>query len=94
MNEKLIEKKLREAVRKMGGIALKFASQSYCGMPDRIILMPGGKTSFAEIKTTGKKATPLQAKNLELLNVMGYDARLIDDKVSLDKLLNDLENEI
>lgn len=94
MNEKLIEKKLREGVKKLGGIALKFSSQSYTGMPDRIILMPGGKTSFAEIKTTGKTATPMQAMNLEMLNQMGYDARLIDDQQSLDSLLSDLRHEI
>jgi hypothetical protein len=94
MNEKLIEKKLREEVIKLGGIALKFASQTYTGMPDRIILMPGGKTSFVEIKTTGKKATPIQTRNLELLCTMGFDARLIDDQRGLDSLLKDLENDL
>lgn len=55
MNEKLLERKLREEVKKLGGIALKFTSPFYTGMPDRIILMPGAKTRFVELKSPGKK---------------------------------------
>ena len=94
MNEKLIEKKLREGVKKLGGIALKFSSQSYTGMPDRIILMPGGKTRFAEIKTTGKKTTPIQERNLEMLSGMGFEACVVDDQESLDLLLTDIKNDL
>ena len=94
MNEKLIEKKLREGVKKLGGIALKFSSQSYTGMPDRIILMPGGKTRFAELKTTGKKATAIQERNLEMLSGMGFEACVVDDQESLDLLLTDIKNDL
>ena len=55
MNEKLLEKKLREEVKKLGGLALKFTSSTYTGMPDRIVLMPKGKVYFVELKTTGQK---------------------------------------
>lgn len=94
MNEKLLEKKLREEVKKLGGLALKFFSSSFTGMPDRIILMPGARVAFAEIKTTGKKATPLQAKRIEMLVRFGFTARVIDDLKSLNDLLEDLKNGI
>lgn len=91
MNEKLLEKKLRESVKKMGGLAVKFSSQTYTGMPDRIILMPGGKTSFAEIKTTGKKPTVLQALQIENLRKLGFKAEVIDSPESLNLFLEGLK---
>ena len=37
MLEKTIEKKLTTAVKKAGGIAPKFVSPSFAGMPDRLL---------------------------------------------------------
>ena len=42
MREKTIEKKLIQAVKVAGGIAPKFTSPGFDGMPDRIVLLPGG----------------------------------------------------
>lgn len=94
MNEKLIEKKLREAVRKLGGIALKLFCPSFTGLPDRLILMPGGHASFAEIKTTGKKPTPRQNWVLGMLSKLGFLAVVIDDQISLDKFLKTIQNDL
>ena len=91
MNEKLLEKKLRESVKKLGGIALKFTSPFYTGMPDRIILMPNSKTYFAEMKTTGKKATPLQLERIKMLTGLGFDAKVIDSQESLNQFLKDIK---
>ena len=46
MREKQIEQKLVQAVRKSGGMCLKFVSPNFVGMPDRLILLPGGKIAF------------------------------------------------
>ena len=54
MLEKTIEKKLTTAVKKAGGIAPKFVSPSFAGMPDRLILLPDGKFAFAELKAPGE----------------------------------------
>ena len=90
MNEKLLEKKLREEVKKLGGLALKFGTTYHTGMPDRIVLMPGGNTSFVELKSTGKKPTALQLKSLEMLIDFGFKAQVIDSQMSLDNFLNNL----
>lgn len=90
MNEKLLEKKLREEVKKLGGIALKFGTVYHTGMPDRIILMPGGNTSFVELKSPGKKPTLLQTKSIEMLQDLGFKTVVVDSKESLDNFLNDL----
>lgn len=91
MNEKLIEKKLREKVKSLGGLALKFPSPYHRGIPDRIVLMPEGKISFVEIKTTGKKPFGLQRKAIEMLRGLGFKAVVIDDQLSLDNFLEDIQ---
>jgi hypothetical protein len=55
MNEKDIERKLVVTVKNAGGIAPKLVSPGFAGMPDRIILLPGGHMAFAELKAPGKK---------------------------------------
>ncbi|WP_411336061.1 VRR-NUC domain-containing protein [Bacteroides ovatus] len=90
MNEKLIEQKLRESVKKLGGLALKFSSPYHRGMPDRIVLMPEGQTAFAELKTTGKKPTELQKKAIAELRAMGFKAEVIDSQEGLDKFLEEI----
>ena len=55
--EKVIERKLRDGVKKLGGGAqcLKFESPGTSGVPDRMILLPGGHTVFVELKQVGKR---------------------------------------
>ena len=54
MREKQIENKLASEVKKAGGIALKFVSPSFDGMPDRLVLIPDGHIAFVELKAPGK----------------------------------------
>ena len=50
MRENEVEKQFVEAVRAAGGQALKFTSQSMNGVPDRLVLLLGGKCAFVELK--------------------------------------------
>ena len=50
MQEKELERKLVNAVKTVGGIAPKFVSPSFDGMPDRLVLLPHGKLAFVEVK--------------------------------------------
>ena len=70
--EKEIEEKLRLSVKAHGGIALKFTSPGFDGMPDRLLLFPNGKIAFAELKALGKKPRPLQLSRHRLLRRLGF----------------------
>ena len=50
MREKQIEQKLIKAVRSAGGIAPKLVSPGFDGMPDRMVLMPGGHIGFVVVQ--------------------------------------------
>lgn len=56
MDEKVVERMLRQRIEDMipGAKCLKFVSPGYSGVPDRLILLPGGRTVFAETKRPGE----------------------------------------
>lgn len=62
MREKAIEHHLVMETEKSGDKALKFVSQAFAGMPDRLILLADGKMGFVEVKAPGQKPRPLQLK--------------------------------
>lgn len=92
MLEKTIEKKLTAAVKKAGGIAPKFVSPSFAGMPDRLILLPDGHIGFAELKAPGKKPRPLQLSRHRLLRELGYRVYVIDDPEQIGGMINELQS--
>ena len=55
MREKTVEAALRKAVEDEGGLCLKWVCPGHTGVPDRIILFPGGVIAFVELKRPGAK---------------------------------------
>lgn len=53
--EKSIENVLRKAVEDEGGVCLKWTCPGHRGVPDRMILFPGGGIAFVELKRPGAK---------------------------------------
>ena len=53
--EKSIENILRKAVEDEGGVCLKWTCPGHRGVPDRMILFPGGIIAFVELKRPGAK---------------------------------------
>lgn len=53
--EKSIESILRKAVEDDGGLCLKWVCPGHRGVPDRMILFPGGIIAFVELKRPGAK---------------------------------------
>lgn len=62
---------LVKEVKKLGGMCLKFESPGFNGVPDRIIIMPGGRIYFAELKDAGRKERPRQKLVQGLMRDMG-----------------------
>ena len=87
MREKQIEQKFRLAVKKAGGIAPKFTSPGFDGMPDRIVLLPGGRMAFVEVKAPGEKPRPLQLARHKLLRSLGFKVYILDDERQIQKII-------
>ena len=92
MLEQEIEKQLVMAVKKMGGRAVKFMSPGFDGMPDRLVLLPGGKCGFVEVKAPGKKPRALQVVRHEMLKALGFKAYVLDAKEQIEEIINDIHS--
>ena len=90
MREKTIEHKLTIAAKNMGGIALKFVSPGFDGMPDRIVLLPGGHMGFVEVKSMGCKPRPLQLARQRLLRELGFKVYVLDDEQQIGGILDEI----
>ena len=84
-SEKLLEKTLRERIKDLGGIALKFHCLSFTGFPDRVVLMPFGKIYFVELKSEGKKPSTIQRSVHSKLTELGFSVFVIDTKEGVDE---------
>lgn len=88
----MLEARLRKEVKKLGGKAVKFTSVSEAGLPDRIVLMPGGKTYFVELKSGIRGVTsPLQSLQIRQLRYLGFYAKVISTREELDTFLTVIE---
>lgn len=90
MREKLIEQKLVRGVKNAGGLAIKLMSPSFAGMPDRLVLLAGGRTAFVEVKAHGMKPRPLQLKRHEMLRRLGFKVYVIDDEGQIRHILKEM----
>ena len=89
-SEKQIEQSLVNAVKNMGGIAPKFVSPGFDGMPDRIVLLPHGLMAFVEVKAPGKKPRPLQVSRHGLLKRLGFKVYVLDDTDQIGGILDEI----
>lgn len=90
MRENEIEQKLALQAKKMGGMAVKFTSPGLDGVPDRIVLLPGRKIAFVELKAPGKKPRPLQVKRMRQLKALGFPVYVVDGVEQIGGVLDEI----
>ncbi len=91
MLESTIERKLVQAARKRGGLALKFVSPGTDGLPDRIVLLPHGRLAFVELKAPGKTPRPLQVRRKEQLEALGFSVYCVDGVEQIGGILDEIQ---
>lgn len=93
MLEKLVERRLRERLKALGGHAYKFVSPGRVGVPDRLCLLPVAPehreivaryVRFVEAKRPGGKPSSAQEREHERLRALGYQVLVIDSYESTD----------
>ena len=87
MREAAIERRLKRKVEAVGGKALKFSSPGWAGAPDRLVLLPGGRLVFVELKAPGKKPRPIQLKRHEELKALGFEVVVIDSLEGVEEFI-------
>ncbi len=89
MREKQIEQKLVQAVKLAGGIAPKIG---FSGLPDRLVLLPGGKIAFVEVKAPGMKPSLLQLHRHIMLQRLGFKVFVLDNAEQIGVILSEIQS--
>ena len=77
MLESRVEKVLTLGVKLRGGWAIKLVSPGYAGMPDRLVLLPGGRVIFVELKTEIGRLSPRQRQVHLRLENLGFKVEVL-----------------
>lgn len=92
MREAFVEKKLRMAAKQRGGWAVKFTSPGLDGVPDRLLLFPGGRVAFVEVKAPGEKMRPLQERRAGQLRALGFRVYCLDNVDQIGGILDEVRS--
>lgn len=90
MRESTLERKARLAVERIGGKMPKWVSPGNRGVPDRLVILPGGRTVYVEMKAPGKPLDPLQRKWRKTLTAMGHQHYKIDCEADIDRFIQEV----
>lgn len=86
--ERDIERALVREVKRQGGLCLKFVSPGWDGAPDRLVLFPGGKMIFIEVKDAGRKPRPLQERRIRQLRDLGFQTEVVDSRERVREVMS------
>ena len=92
LSERDIEQRLVKAVKAKGGLAPKFVSPGFDGVPDRIVLLPHGRIAFMELKAKGRKMRPLQVRRKRQLESLGFSVYCIDSPEQIGGILDEIQS--
>ena len=92
MQEKNVEQQLVRAVKAMGGFSPKLVSPGMDGMPDRLVLFPGGKLAFVETKAPGMQMRPLQVRRKGQLEALGFRVYCVDRLEQIGGVLDEIRS--
>lgn len=91
-SEKTLERLLKSMVEsKLNGLCLKLLSAHITGLPDRLLLIPGGRVIFVEMKSTGEKPRKIQKFIHNKLIGLGFRVEVIDSSEQVKKLVQEYE---
>ena len=86
-----IERKLTRELKKLGITSIKLRLLGDRGWPDRLILLPGGRPLFLELKRPGGKTSKQQEIKINLLHDLGYHVAISDN---VDRAINYIRSQL
>lgn len=92
MLESTIERRLVDGVKALGGKAWKFTSPGHAGVPDRIVMLPGGRLIFVELKTKTGRLTPLQIETHNQIRALGFEVQTLYGKDYVEVFLDEIRH--
>ncbi len=91
-SEDYLEEKLVKKVKDLGGRAYKFISPGNSGVPDRLIVLPGNKIGFAEMKRSkGGRPSKLQKAQIRFLRSLDCDCEVLSSLNQIDVFIEKIQ---
>ena len=59
-------------------------------MPDRLLLLPGARIAFVEVKAPGKEPRPLQTHRHKQLRALGFPVFVLDNPEQVSWILEEV----
>jgi len=88
MRESYLERRLCDGVRAKSGWAVKLVGTA--GMPDRLVLLPGGRARLVEMKAPDGRLSPLQVSTHKRLMKLGFPVFVLWSSDDVRRFLDDL----
>lgn len=91
-SESEIEAYLVKSVKNKKGLCMKWTSPGNAGVPDRIVIAPGGDIYFVELKAEGKRdnLSPLQKNFIQKLENLNCVVRVIASFQEVDEFIEEV----
>ncbi|WP_295216365.1 VRR-NUC domain-containing protein [Ruminococcus sp.] len=88
-DEKQVERYLCQCVQRVGGKAYKWTSPGCCGVPDRLVFLPGGAIIPVETKAPERKGNLSKAQRLQMMRLaeMGTMVYVLSTREEVDRFM-------
>jgi hypothetical protein len=87
--ERSVEDAVVEIAARLGGLAFKMNPQIYAGIPDRLVLLPGGVLFFCETKAPLGIVSKIQAKVHGVLEALGFDVHVPTTRAAVEEMFDE-----
>lgn len=88
--ERDVEAWMRREVEKLDGMFVKLTSPSRDGMPDRMVILPGGRIVFVELKTVRGILSRIQEWQIGALRKRGVQVCVVYGRRGAEDMMEDL----
>ena len=72
-------------------VSFKYIFTIYIGVPDRIVLLPGGHLGFVELKAPGQQPSPIQVRRIQQMRAMGFKVFVVDGVEQIGGVLDAIQ---
>ena len=86
-----VERSFCKRLREAGCLVYKFVSPGNDGVPDRIVVTPGGRVIFVELKTERGELSDIQRYQIGRIRDRGQDVRVLYGKDDVDRFVLDVQ---
>lgn len=90
MREKEVEAYLNKRIKEIGGLTAKLDATFQKGVPDRVVVSPGGRVIFVEVKSPTGRLGPMQKVWEEKIRTVGVAYRVVWSKEDVEALIDEV----